>query len=395
MNDAALAPRGSQFKFERSDESRETLSVDLFCRVIDNWGDVGVCWRLARQLRDEYGARVRLIVDDLSPFRTIEPQVERGWVSQHVDEIEIEHWSTFEARGAACTCDLAIEAFACDPPPNYVESMASRTEPPVWINLEYLSAEDWVDGVHGLPSPHPKLPLTKFFFVPGFTERSGGIIREARFSSGGCVAMPAEAMLDAAFEREVPDQATNGDNAAVSSNAPRVFCFTYPHAPLDAFARALVPAEIFVAAALDTQSAVSERWSRLAPVPQTQFDDLLARFDFLLVRGEDSFVRAQLAGKPMLWHIYPTDDRAHLDKLNAWLAHYCEAMPRQLSDVYQRASRAFVDPANESNLGAAFGNLAVAIPALAAHAQAWRAKLATRTDLATRLMRFVAQKRET
>lgn len=395
MNNAAPASRGPQFKIERSDESRETLSVDLFCRVIDNWGDVGVCWRLARQLRDEFGARVRLIVDDFSPFATIEPKVERGSASQCVDDIEIEHWSRFEARGATCDCDLAIEAFACDPPTNYVQSMASRTQPPIWINLEYLSAEDWVDGVHGLPSPHPKLPLTKYFFVPGFTEKSGGIIREARFSQHDCAAMPAEAVQAASIEPRVPDRAENYAKAAPTPHAPRVFCFTYPHAPVDALARAFASAEIFVAAALDTKNAVSERSSRLSPVPQTQFDDLLAQFDLLLVRGEDSFVRAQLAGKPMLWHIYPTDDRAHIVKLDAWLARYCEAMPSQLSEVYQRASRAFVDPANESNLDVAFGNFAGAISALAAHAQAWRAKLLTTTDLATRLMRFVAEKRKT
>ena len=39
---------------------------DIFCRVIDNYGDIGVCWRLARQLANEFGQTVRLWVDDLA-----------------------------------------------------------------------------------------------------------------------------------------------------------------------------------------------------------------------------------------------------------------------------------------------------------------------------------------
>lgn len=38
-----------------------------------------------------------------------------------------------------------------------------------------------------------------------------------------------------------------------------------------------------------------------------------------LVRGEDSLVRALWAGKPLVWHIYPQDDDAHVAKLSAFL----------------------------------------------------------------------------
>ncbi|MBY0444112.1 MAG: elongation factor P maturation arginine rhamnosyltransferase EarP, partial [Burkholderiales bacterium] len=40
-----------------------TVRWDIFCRVIDNYGDIGVCWRLARQLSFEHGFAVRLMVD--------------------------------------------------------------------------------------------------------------------------------------------------------------------------------------------------------------------------------------------------------------------------------------------------------------------------------------------
>jgi hypothetical protein len=365
------------------------LTIDLFCRVIDNWGDLGVCWRLARQLRDEYDAKVRLIVDDLSPFAVIEPRVDRALDAQTLDGIEIDRWSAFEFRHTGCKCDLAIEAFACDPPATYVESMAARSVKPVWINLEYLSAEAWVDGVHGLPSPHPKFPLTKYFFVPGFTEKSGGLIREATARWSGSAAMPPSLQWEDRGGDGVALEANRGVSAP-TARAPRVFCFTYAHAPVAALTAAFESAGLVVASPLDQNLS---NGSQLSPVPQTAFDDLLADFDLLLVRGEDSFVRAQLAGKPMLWHIYPTDDRAHIVKLDAWLDRYCESMPDELSKTYRRAAHAFVDPANEPDPVGAFRDFAATLPALREHALGWQQKLFACEDLATRLLRFVAEKR--
>lgn len=46
-------------------------------------------------------------------------------------------------------------------------------------------------------------------------------------------------------------------------------------------------------------------------VRQDQYDLLLWSCDFNAVRGEDSFVRAQWAGRPMLWHIYRQDEDIH------------------------------------------------------------------------------------
>ncbi len=54
-------------------------------------------------------------------------------------------------------------------------------------------------------------------------------------------------------------------------------------------------------------------------LPQHKYDDLLASCDLNFVRGEDSFVRAQLAGRPLVWHIYPQAEDAHLTKLQAFL----------------------------------------------------------------------------
>ncbi len=49
------------------------IACDIFCEVIDNFGDIGVCWRLARQLASEHGWQVRLFVDDLKAFHALCP----------------------------------------------------------------------------------------------------------------------------------------------------------------------------------------------------------------------------------------------------------------------------------------------------------------------------------
>jgi hypothetical protein len=345
------------------------LRVDLFCRVIDNWGDLGVCWRLARQLRNEFGAAVQLIVDDLAPFSALEPRIDGAASRQRVDGIVVQRWQAF---APICRADWVIEAFACDPPTAYVESMCTRPSLPFWINLEYLSAEAWVDGVHGLPSPHPRLPLTKYFFVPGFSDKSGGLIREL----------------------DVSARATAGTTIQDAAHKPcRIFSFTYPHAPVHALARGFAYARLDVQ--LELASPLKDAlptWTVLAPVAQTAFDARLAQYDLLLVRGEDSFVRAQLLGKPLLWHIYPTDDQAHMVKLDAWLDRYCAGMGAELEAVYRNACHAFVQPELADKAADTFRVFALHLAALRMHALGWQKALCDAPDLLSRLVTFVQSK---
>ena len=155
-------------------------TCDIFCTVVDNFGDIGVCWRLARQLATEHGLQVRLWVDDLASFRRLCPDVDPGLETQTLRGVEVRHWAT--PFPAAETAEVVIEAFACELPETYLAAMASCAAggaQPAWINLDYLSAEAWVEDSHGLPSPHPRLPLTKHFFFPGFATNTGGLLREA------------------------------------------------------------------------------------------------------------------------------------------------------------------------------------------------------------------------
>jgi uncharacterized repeat protein (TIGR03837 family) len=155
---------------------RQIKSCDLFCTVVDNYGDIGIASRLARQLYDEQGVQVRLWVDDLLAFNRLHADLSVQMESQRWHGVEVRHWVS--AFPDVTPHDLVIEAFACKLPESFERAMAARVVKPVWINLEYLSAEKWVEECHGLPSPHSSLPLTKYFFFPGFAHGTGGLLRE-------------------------------------------------------------------------------------------------------------------------------------------------------------------------------------------------------------------------
>src|SRR6476661_8120434 len=113
---------------------------DIFCRVVDNFGDVGFSWRLARQVAREHDKRVRLWLDDLTVLAKLRPEVDPGRARNDVDGVEVRRIDS----PAGEVADVVVETVGCDPPEPYVLEMARQERKPRWINLEYLSAEDWV-----------------------------------------------------------------------------------------------------------------------------------------------------------------------------------------------------------------------------------------------------------
>ena len=153
-------------------------SLAIFCKVVDNYGDIGICWRLARQLSGEHGVAVTLWVDDLASFQRICPAIDVAAEAQQVSGVTVRHWRGQDGVFApADIADIVIEFFACDIPPGYIAAMAQCAPQPVWLNLEGLTAEEWVEGCHALTSP--RHGMIKHFFFPGFTHKTGGLLREA------------------------------------------------------------------------------------------------------------------------------------------------------------------------------------------------------------------------
>ncbi len=151
---------------------------DIFCKVVDNFGDIGVCWRLAKQLQREHGLQVRLWVDDLGIAQHLIPTLALASATQYHEDICIQNW--YEHADFSQAADVVIEGFACGLPSSYLSAMVKHQSK--WLNLEYLSAESWVDDFHGKPSPQAN-GLVRYFYFPGFTEKSGGLIRESNMTA--------------------------------------------------------------------------------------------------------------------------------------------------------------------------------------------------------------------
>jgi uncharacterized repeat protein (TIGR03837 family) len=296
---------------------------DLFCRVVDNLGDAGVMWRLARQLARERQCRVRLFIDQPAVLRRLVPTAAPGLISDGVLICPLEADAGAVAAGTQDKdhAEVVVTGFHGALPKAYRSRMAPRR--PVWINLEYLSAEDWIESFHRLPSPQPD-GLVEHYFYPGFTTGSGGLLREADLL----------ARRDA-FQR-IPENrrrflAQLGVQCKDGETLGSLLC--YPSAPLVELAQRLatgaralhlVVPEGAESGACDVGSleAVSGgrmRVSRIPFLPQTDFDRLLWSCDLNFVRGEDSWVRAIWAERPFMWQAYPQAESAHLPKLEAFL----------------------------------------------------------------------------
>lgn len=301
-------------------------SADLFCRVIDNYGDIGVCLRLARSLSRHHGWHIRLWLDAPDALARLEPSATLHHGLGHFEGMELVHWT--QTPPDLRPLDVCIEAFACDPPAAYLARLDPRYN--LWLNLEYLSAEDWVTGCHLLPSLQAN-GVPKYFFFPGFLSGTGGLLREP----GLLAARDAWQTDRTQATRLLHTLGLPADALAhwQASDSRLINLFCYPHAPLDALIQALAHAPRptlmlvpdGVAPALQAGRYGHLQIARHAFVRQAAFDRLLWSADLNLVRGEDSLVRATWAGRPLLWHIYPQADAAHLEKLQAWLS--CGSLP--------------------------------------------------------------------
>lgn len=364
-------------------------TADIFCTVIDNFGDAGICWRLARRFT-ALGLRVRLVADRIDVLAKLAPGAADGAC---VDGIETADWQTLAHAADPAPADLVIETFGCRLPENVERAMAAKQEAgqaSFYFNLDYLSAEDWVEGSHNIWGLHPTLPIKKLWFFPGFTDRTGGVLIEDDYLE-----------REAAFKQTKDEWiASLGGDPAL----PTLFIFSYPHNPTDALARALAeasPMNVLLAPGggsprFEAAAQAARTPHRLlAPgfLPQADFDKLLWASDAAVIRGEDSFVRAQLAGVPIIWSTYFTEDGAHRVKMDAWLARMAPRFaPEDMAGLFTAVNRAWLDPQKASgDLEALLVRFWNERGRLQIGARRIREDLFARGDLARRMLERAAQ----
>ncbi|MEW6134012.1 MAG: elongation factor P maturation arginine rhamnosyltransferase EarP [Pseudomonadota bacterium] len=374
------------------------LAWDIFCTVVDNFGDIGICWRVARQLVHEHGQAVRLWVDALDTFHRICPDVDAARDEQTVAGVEIRRWS--QPMPAVRPNDVVVEAFACRVPESFLQAMAARRPRPVWINLEYFSAEAWVAEHHELSSPHPRLALTQYFFIPGIGPGTGGL-----------PGSPAELKALAAFRADAAARQAFWSEWGLADDAAlklSLFAYDNPAIPglIEALKHAGRPVRLLAcegkslgevaagmgAAALEAGESRSEgdlTVQVLPFMPQERYDRLLWACDVNFVRGEDSFIRAQHAGCPLVWQAYVQEGGAQWPKIEAFLGRYATGLPPPAETALREAWRVW--NAGESRPGV-WAQWLAHLPAYRQHARAWAGKLQAWPNLVDKLVEFALSK---
>lgn len=388
----------------------KTHTVWLFCRVIDNFGDIGVSWRLARQLQQEQGLQVVLWVDDVQALQSLLPAADVSACHACYEGITVLQWRdalVADLMQEVPVADVVIETFACDVPDAVRLWMVDK--PILWLNLEYLTAETWVDDVHLLPSLQGN-GVKKYFFCPGFSDKTGGVSYE-------------QALL--AQERPVNSekqlQLRQQYGLPSFADSVHVYVFGYADAMWPKWLRmwrhGAQKTVVWLAQGglladlqnhfpeLNALQQVGDKVSLqqvtvcLVPfVAQSEFDHVLQAADVSVVRGEDSVLRALWQGRVFWWQIYRQEDNAHHIKLQAFWQRcrtHGQGLQAACDETVWQAHQALSDELNgvreldDVERAQAWAMVLQQQAQLMAVLQMWRAQLWQQQSLATQLANFM------
>lgn len=382
-------------------EAKQHEALWLFCQVVDNFGDAGVSWRLARELAARHGFHPTLIIDDPATLARIEPRVcldlkGAPTLAPVIDGVRIQNARAWSAPPNEPLAAVVVSAFGCDLPQWLRSALAGGPAHPLWIHLDYLSAEPWVDSCNGLVSVKPTDAAREHFIYPGFTVRTAGLLREADLVERRAVF--EEEGGRAGFFRRL--------GVRYAAQQCLVSLFAYPSAPIAEWFACIAQGNnptLVCAAGGCADEAIATYFGRV-PAPlerlasgrlevvglpmlsQNHYDELLWSCDINLVRGEDSWIRAHWAHAPLVWQAYPQTDGAHHRKLEAFLKRLSETLPASQSVAPAEAfMRAWNRTANAPALAQAWQEVVTGLAELRCAFKTWTTSLEKQSDLATQL----------
>jgi len=237
----------------------------------------------------------------------------------------------------------------------------------------------------------------EIFFFPGFQKGTGGLLREKgllerrrqfqqspqaqrEFLQGLGIDRAEDALLISLFAYENSGLASWLETMASDSTPTHLLV---PEGRILADLERWLGVDGLASGAVHVRDALTVQV--LPFVRQDQYDLLLWSCDFNAVRGEDSFVRAQWAARPLLWHIYQQEEDVHLDKLEAFLERYVQGLTPAASEAISGLWRAW--NAGET-MGDHWQSTRKHWPELQKHADAWCLEQALQADLAAALVQF-------
>ncbi len=380
---------------------------DLFCIVVDNFGDIGVTWRLAKEISRK-GKEVRIFLDKVCVLSKIENSINPELKIQTTsDNITIIQWNSQTDFKKINPADVIVEMFACSLPNDYIQQIKDKN---LWINLEYLSAENWVEDCHGMKSMEQG--KIKYFFFPGFSKKTGGINFE---SDQITKSYHHSKEIDNIFSITEGFKQPNKNQLLISAftyenaNMAQIICkFDYTKLFKSYSPVFIVPESIFLNYLLSNfKKLINIIPTEFSPnnkvkvyqcnnqaiiistpmVSQNDYDEILRRCNLNFIRGEDSFIRAQMAEKPFIWHIYPQDENAHIEKLQAFIEKYTKEFSNEDRENYENLSIKF-NQTGEIDLLKEYSHIINRLDIIKAPIINWRNSLINNGSLAFNLIKF-------
>ncbi len=310
-------------------------SIDIFCEIIDNFGDIGVVYRISKELKKIFqNVRIRMVLNRLEEFKAINKKV-KDIDFQEIDGlICVTEKYVKENAETFGTADVFIEAFGCNVPEEYIKRAKENSK--LWINLEYLSGEKWIEDFHLCESLIDSKTLKKIFYMPGFSEKSGGVIIDSGF-----------------LERK--EYGKNNREEVLKKYFPNVdikdkligtvFSYEKNFDNLLEVLKDYKRETLLILMGEKTQKSFSEilqkklienfgkivKYGKITMMyadflSQEEYEEVISAADFNFTRGEDSFVRGILLEKPFMWHIYLQEEKAHMDKIKAFTERFRESV---------------------------------------------------------------------
>lgn len=291
------------------------MPITVLCKVVDNFGDIGVVWRLCCQLsnqikKENFTSKINLIVDDLASFNKICNSVDSNKSFQIVENINIFNWNDEKlcydefSKNDGENLSVILEVFQCGRP-SWMEKILfeeklNRTVQIIMI--DYLTAEKYAEDFHCLQSLTRSSKVQKVNFMPGFTNKTGGLIIDSEWEHF-CDYKNNKTLLCFTYDRNWDALA----NACKKSNYIEKVLI----APGKGF-ESLKKSFHFIK---DSNLKIEE----LSFMNQNEWDKMLKNCGVLFIRGEESMSRACLSGIPFVWHAYPQSDEYQLIKVRALL----------------------------------------------------------------------------
>lgn len=362
---------------------QKNSDITILCKVVDNFGDIGFVYRLAKNLREiNPHYEIRLVVNDLHSFQKIAPKIKLNSAEQIFCGMKIFDSNAEEICKAEFSKNppsIILECFQCGRP-NWLDEIlfAPQSQEKICdkkigenfsqnkstcfdanagkifqiINIDYLTAEDYAEEFHCLKSATRSAFVKKVNFMPGFTAKTGGVILDEPFIANWRAHFEKKSEKEKCENLDCDKRLARQDFSFAEFSAQlradlsqKILIFSYQKnfSPMiRAFQKIcdknLSQIQIFLAQGIGKESFLEcyrkfcdSRKFNLSQIvlneldflSQENWDEMLLQMDVLFVRGEDSLARACLCGKPFVWNAYPQktpqDENYHLVKVRALL----------------------------------------------------------------------------